>query len=244
MSLRIGREASWELTHPTAGFSGLFFERDFSLISYIKKHPAVTVTIVAALLYLSGLMYYVAYLDHLGIEESQFTFPVDRTMFHGFIALIMKGLNPLLYVLAGLMVAWILLVLLVAIIRFFLRYVLIERKERKTHEVADGEDWAWFIGLLNGFEILNYTFLVLLLLVAIMLTSASYGEESAQVFIEKCGMDDFDVTHIFISDASQPMRGCSIVCNANACAYLWESETFVVRDGVVVSRRALPEQSE
>lgn len=91
------------------------------------------------------------------------------------------------------------------------------------------------------FVLLFSVFFALVGIGVLILASGANGKESARKFIDDCQSGKYATTPLFLEGSVSSMQGCSIVCNAHECTYLGESETFVVRHGVVTSRTALKE---
>ncbi|TXI26226.1 MAG: hypothetical protein E6Q61_00510 [Nitrosomonas sp.] len=200
--------------------------------------------VATASLYVLGICYYQGFLRIVGLEESQFPLTVDRTLFHGFFALLDLSAAQIGYfVLASEMIALVAVVIVALSTSKRVRNLIGFRssnaltQENKIEALvppkplAEFADFASYMFLFSAIVL----FSILGILVAGTFADKS-GQAAAKSFLKRIEDGKQPGVDIFLAGQEQSVKGYSILCSTTHCA-------FVVNQKVVTYRHEKVERT-
>ena len=196
------------------------------------KHAAVFITLATAGLYTLGLAFHLGFLAELGIEETLFPLSLDRTLFQGFVSFTHMGVKAIVLLLVA--AEGIVLVGLAANLVISLAKksdwlenktaTLIERKNESSRPPRSG-----FVQFAHKMLVYSSVlFIVFMGTLVVVFLSDIAGRESALKLKENVRNGLLKTTSIALKEGNKELKGVSIVCNQNQCAYYVGSQVVIV----------------
>lgn len=193
--------------------------------------------VATASLYVLGVCYYQGFLRVVGLEESQFPLTVDRTLFHGFFALLDLSAAQIGYfVLASEIIALVAVVIVALSTSKRVRNLIGFRSSSTlTHEkkiealdppkpLSEFADFSSQMFLFSAIVL----FLILGILVAGTFADKS-GQAAAKSFLKKIEDGKQPGVDIFLAGQEQSVKGYSILCGTTHCAFLVNQKVITYR---------------
>lgn len=186
----------------------------------MSKYASVGITIFTAALYVLGLTFYQGFLNELGIEESLFPMPIDRTLFYGFVASAnMSSKAAMWFFLAAEGTV------LFALIGSFVGKILKRNKFFTTSSVSEGDEKndvenSSFYNFSKKMFTISILFLFGFIgIFLILFASGKAGREVAVKFKQSIENSLIIPVSINFKKSAQVIKAFPIVCNEYQCSY-------------------------
>ncbi|WP_334159301.1 hypothetical protein [Oryzomicrobium sp.] len=173
----------------------------------------------------------------VGLEETQFPLTVDRTLFHGFFALLDLSAAQIVYfVLASETIALVAFAIVFlstsarvrkVVDAWFTKKSPRENKHESPEPPKEVSEFATF-----SVQVFEFSAIILFVIIGILLAgffSGKSGEVTANNFLKKVKEGRARSVEVFLSGQDQPIKAYTLLCSSSHCAFLEETQIVVYR---------------
>jgi hypothetical protein len=193
--------------------------------------------VATASLYVLGVCFYQGFMRTVGLDETQFPLTVDRTLFHGFFALLDLSAAQIGYfVLASEIIALVAFAIVLLSTSTRVRgaagawFTKKPGQEKKSESVEPPQKIAEFASF-SG-QMLLFSAIVLFAILGILLAGIfadKSGQATANNFLKKVEEGKQPAVEVFLSGQDQPIKAYTILCSSTHCAFLANQKTVAYR---------------
>jgi hypothetical protein len=193
--------------------------------------------IATASLYVLGVCFYQGFARVLGLEETQFSLSVDRTLFHGFFAILNVSAPQLGYFLLAAETIALVSFVVVGVctsskVRNAIESFFSKMSQKKQHDELQEvppqiTDFAQFASNMVFFS--GVVLLVIFGILGAGVLADLSGQEAANSFLRRAVAGKSAFVEVFVVGEEKPLKGHTILCSSSHCAYLVDKKAVTYR---------------